>query len=493
MRAYAVTFSPPRRSLPAFGLVASVLLHGAIWAWLVSSTSLPDLDLQFVVPIDMQFGVEAPSPPPPPPPPPPTPAEAQAPEPEAPAAPAPSDAISVDPPRPRRPRRPRPPREETPAPAPAVESFALAPSALAAEASDLAAFAPPGAQIALRVDFTRLRGAPLEPSVRTLLAAVPDWQFLLDGSGIDALADLDRLMIATPDLRREHIVLSGQYSGDRTKVDAAIASLATARGEEAAWRTENGVEVAPWWNRDETERVVAIVGAREFAIVRSDDLPRVLAVASVRAARAAERARAEQASASARPPEPEAHPPAAEGTAAGTEAPAPTEAPLLSMRENEVLAVDVENARAFVRGAAELVPNALQISVTQVDATDDLRVHIDGFFESADAAEVARQRWDRLREQFMRNAFVALAGVGSVLQSMRITAPGEHLVVEATVGLGPARMMLAFAQSWFTNGRALPRAPDLRVTPVPSGAPGTQPPAPSTTTTTTPTQNGAAP
>ncbi|MBW2214640.1 MAG: hypothetical protein JRF48_09450 [Deltaproteobacteria bacterium] len=70
---------------------------------------------------------------------------------------------------------------------------------------------PPGAQLALRVDMKRVRESALAPDVTSFLQGVPDWQLLLEGSGIDPVEDLDRLLVATPNLQRSKLVLAGRH------------------------------------------------------------------------------------------------------------------------------------------------------------------------------------------------------------------------------------------------------------------------------------------
>jgi hypothetical protein len=74
---------------------------------------------------------------------------------------------------------------------------------------------PPGAQIAVRVDMQRIRASPIAEDVRGLLAAIPDWKALLDGSGIDPVDDIDRLLLATPNLQRSRVVIAGRYRETR--------------------------------------------------------------------------------------------------------------------------------------------------------------------------------------------------------------------------------------------------------------------------------------
>ena len=64
----------------------------------------------------------------------------------------------------------------------------------------------------------RVRESPLGPDVTSFLRGVPDWQLLLEGSGIDPVSDLDRLLVATPNLQRSKLVLAGQHPPSETFV-----------------------------------------------------------------------------------------------------------------------------------------------------------------------------------------------------------------------------------------------------------------------------------
>src|SRR2546421_208424 len=83
----------------------------------------------------------------------------------------------------------------------------------------------------------------LAPDVRAVLDAIPDWQLIVGGAGLDPLRDLERLYIASPDLQRSSLVIAGQYSGDDDLPRRAVASLAAARGVSATWRTRGSIAV----------------------------------------------------------------------------------------------------------------------------------------------------------------------------------------------------------------------------------------------------------
>ena len=180
----------------AFGLVASLAVHLAAFAYIASATAQFDFDFELTLPIEVEFGLTG--------------------EMEMAAADMPPKATGTPDPRwsgalgedgdDHTPDAGVPMDTDagtdagTDADADADEVEAVAPSTLAGPSR-----IPPGAQLALRVDMKRVRASPLAPDVTRFLQGVPDWQLLLAGSGIDPVADLDRLLVATPNLQRSKL------------------------------------------------------------------------------------------------------------------------------------------------------------------------------------------------------------------------------------------------------------------------------------------------
>lgn len=289
--------------------------------------------------------------------------------------------------------------------------------ALAVAGDAGAARMPPGAQIALRVDMTRIRNSPIAPDVRRLLAAIPDWKALLEGSGIDPLEQLDRLLIATPNLQREKIVLAGKYFGGEPVVREAVSRLGQARGVPTPWHTQGNVQVAPWANADATPRQIALIGPEHFAIAREEDLPRVLAIASARAKGKKK---------------PNVHPADA----------------LLSMEENEGLSVEIEGATNFVRKGRRGVPDHLRLSAVE---TTKLRAELRGVLAYADpaAAADAVDYLGALRDRYASNALVALMGLSDPLEDATIEHSENDVRVKVTLTAEQMRLILGYLRELF--------------------------------------------
>ena len=376
-----------------FALAVSIALHVLVYLAAHDFMRLPKLELEFQLPSEAEFGVleertEEPPPPPAQDPPP-------QPEPSSPEA----DPVAPKP---------------KPKPKPASPPEPPLPAALAA-AGGVAKFAPKGSQLALRLDLDRLRAHPLATEAGALLSAIPDVRALLDGSGVDPLRDLSRLFLASPDLRRKHVVMAGRYAGDESVPREAVARLAEHKGLPATWRSVRGIPTAPWHNNDDTERVLALLGSSVFAITRPDDLARVLAVA--RAARAQS-----------------AHANADAGES------------LVHMDERELMNVAVENARSFVRGSrAQLAPEQLVVSVREQAAdAQQLELSAHARYPDADQAEHALKYWEQLRAQYASHTLVALMNLDRLLRDLKLGTRGAELSLELTVPPRQARLLLRF-------------------------------------------------
>jgi hypothetical protein len=266
--------------------------------------------------------------------------------------------------------------------------------------------------------MARIRASPIAEDVRALLRAIPDWQALLDGSGIDPVNQLDRLLIATPNLQREKVVLAGRYVGDRQVVLDAVQRLSSAHGGEARWRKTRGISIAPWLNADATERVIALVGPSHFTISRPEDVERLLAIAAARAARG-------------RKP----------GDAAAS---APADA-LLSMEEQEGLSLEVDGVAQFVRRGRAGIPERLRLAARETpNASIELRGRL--VYADDEAASTALEFWRGKRDAYARNALVGLLGLASVLREGNLSREGAELSVDLVLSVDQARLILGYVR-----------------------------------------------
>lgn len=424
----------------------SLAMHAGLFGYIYWATSTPDLGFEFTLPMEIEFGLTeavavslGPAAP--------TPEElASRPEAEGPGAGldggVPLDAGPLD-----AGRRQRP--DAGPDLLAGSETEGEGEGDQDGEGRGVA-FLPAGSQIALRIDVARVRRSPLGSDVRMVLAAMPDWQALLAGSEIDPLEDLDRVLIASPNLQRERLIVAGRATGDADAIRAAAERLATSAGETLTWERRHDVDVARWYNRDETERVIAIIGPRHFIISRAEDLPRVLAVGRNRAANEAEGEHFADA--------------------------------LLSMHENEGLSLEVEGARNFARdrpgqrGPLDMVPTRVRLALSELPEPG-VAARSRWTYESAEQASGAATYWDTRREAYARNPITQILGLGGILSRSTIEPQDAYFDGNVDMSVEEMRRVLALARGFFED-RARARERGQAPTPSPEETPPTLPPNP---------------
>ena len=458
-----------------FGLVASLALHVAAFAYLTSATAQFDFDFELTLPAEVEFGLTdgmamaaAPTPP------------------QAAGSPDPrwSQAVSqaeespiIDAGVPMRtqadagadldagadteiaggtdagpetvaaagpesaPKDTDPVLDTHAAPTPVAPSTLTGPSRI-----------PPGAQLALRIDVRRIRESPLGPDVTSFLQGVPDWRLLLDGSGIDPVADLDRLLVATPNLQRSRLVLAGRHRRDPSFARNSVRRLARSRGKSVRWQRRYGVPTAPWHNRDQTPRTIALLSAHHFSITRRQDLARVLAMAKARELRDAEK----------------------EGLVVATGPDA-----LLSMGPEEAISLEVEGVHRFVIGNIKHIPVRLRLAIRET-GPDEATVSALATYDSETDARDASVYWKKVATFYSQQLIMALSGFGKTLRRMEFEPADNRVTLSFKLSADQIRFILSYAEGRLrgAGGATRPRQPPPARQPTRSTQPAASEPAP---------------
>lgn len=387
-------------------LTLSVVAHAGIAAWLYWTVTIPDLGIEFEFPAEIEFGIvegsELKIP---------TADATEAHQPKPPAPPSETGELSAS--------KSSKPKETT---KPEGEDDTKKASAQGkGEGRDSRLSMPPGAQIAIRVDMKRVRSSPLGSDVSLLLASVPDWQLLLEGSGVKPVDDLDRLMIASPNLQRSKLVIAGEHRGQNDEARQAAERLASSRGEALEWRREYGVEMGTWANKDDTPRVIALLDTQHFAIARAEDIPKVLAAAQTR-----------QNKRDLDDPQP------ADFDIEG----------LLGLDSAAVVSLEVENARTFARGFAEQVPLRFSANIVETQP-GQVKVIMTGEYESRAAAQAAETFWSATKDRYanhLRGMGVFSLGMAGPLSAGTITASHKRIKAEFQLSHSQVRILLGLIQ-----------------------------------------------
>jgi hypothetical protein len=409
-------------------VLCSVLLHAAIFFSL--ATRNRELALPFEIPDQIELGILGPEP------------GAGAP---APAAPAAKEPEPVEPPV----RRPPAVADDgyrvvdagtpQPAQAPAQTARSAIDSAIAeGEASPLDGNAgggfgarlgfgsggfgsgtggPAGAVIGLHADLDQIRTTSLILEIRALLEIIPEWERLLAGSGLDALNDFSRVFVATPNLKRSGLVVSGRLKAGSTAIRDAAERLAHESGQHAQFQPADGLSISRWYNHGPTERSVALVGADQFVIARPDDVGRALAVSAALGQRQSHQSDMEKAS------------------GAGA---------LLAMYEGEAAALSVEGVRGFIKGeASSYAPVGLRMSLRHVDEFNaDLRIY--GYYESPKLAASALPQIETVRTGLIDHPRINYLGMRSAVEEAQIVRAGDTITISTRMTLHQVRYLMAY-------------------------------------------------
>jgi hypothetical protein len=405
-----------------FGLVASVALHLAALAYITTTTAHFDFDFELTLPAEVEFGLTG--------------------EMAMAAAPAPPQATgaTLDPSGTRAASQREPPPIDAGVPldtdADTDTDPVVAPPTLTGPSR-----IPPGAHLALRVDMKRVRESPLGPDVTSFLRGVPDWQLLLEGSGIDAVADLDRLLVATPNLQRSKLVLAGRHRRDANFARDSVKRLARSRGKVVHWQRLHGVAIARWYNRDQTPRAIALLSKHHFSITRRQDLKRVLAMTKARELRDAKK----------------------EGliAARGPDA-------LLSMGPGEAISLEIEGLHRFVIGSVKHVPIRFRMALRET-GPDEIAVSAIATYASESDARAASIYWKKVAAFYSQQLIMTLAGFGKTLRRMDLEPEEDRIQISFTLNADQIRFILSYAEGRLRGAAPSPARPRQQAQPTKKG------------------------
>lgn len=266
-----------------------------------------------------------------------------------------------------------------------------------------------GAQLTLRIDFSRVRGTSLERVSSDFLMSIRDFQSVLGGSGIDPVRDLEQFLMSSPDpTNRSRYAFLGRSRHDRAWARERVAALATRSGRPAEWTTRFGYESAPWQDEDDVGRIVLLLDDQHFLLCRERDAARVLGwLRSV--AENADR-------------------PISEGPALA-----------LGVAEHEVVSFEGLNLTAYAQGAvAQYVPSTARVSIL-TDEGHHFDLAVRAVYEESSLAETGSAYWDELRRRTAGSAIAQYSGMSRVLDGLEPTLD-EH-EVRAQTSLNSAQVV----------------------------------------------------
>jgi hypothetical protein len=271
---------------------------------------------------------------------------------------------------------------------------------------------PLGAVIGLHADLDAIRDTSLILEARALLDIIPQWQAMLAGSGIDPLEDFSRIFVATPNLKRSHLVLSAQHRRD----DAFVRRAAEALARERKRPLEEDGGMLSWHSRGPTRRVLRSFGDRQLVIARKPDVRRVAAVGAALSRRHARQPGMERLSG---------------------------EKALLAMYEGEAAALSVEGVATYVPSSVDYAPKGLRLSLRHLDEFHAALTAY-GYYGSAAEAEHALAQVDALRLSWLDHRQVRYLGLRSALEEAEVTRVGATLMITGKLTMHQTRYLLGY-------------------------------------------------
>ena len=127
----------------------------------------------------------------------------------------------------------------------------------------------------------KVAGLPYADSIVEIMAALPDFVFIIDGGGFHALRDFDYLVIASPDIRDiTQTFIAVEYKLSREEMKAGLDRAAAARGQSIPWQEKDGLLMgnpAPTDGKaDWDPRWFVFLDDKVAVYVREEFLPQVL-------------------------------------------------------------------------------------------------------------------------------------------------------------------------------------------------------------------------
>lgn len=121
-----------------------------------------------------------------------------------------------------------------------------------------------GAKVRIKIDTDKVRQHPLGPRIGEILGRVPQWYDFLGPAKLDPIRDIDRLLIAGPELRNSsQVVAVLRYNVPEPVMETAIDSLVQRSSGE--WLS--GATRAASARADRAERIFAFFAPQLLAIV----------------------------------------------------------------------------------------------------------------------------------------------------------------------------------------------------------------------------------
>jgi hypothetical protein len=272
----------------------------------------------------------------------------------------------------------------------------------------------------IRVELSRVRDTPLEPEVRRLLEAIPQWRSVMQATGFDPIAEIDALVAASPGRGSREYVLLAKHRADEARVRTFAERVAEERGAPLEWAMRDGVAAAYWPGEDSVVQSVALPRPKWLVLGPSAEVSRMVAISQNGGGQLV----------------PEVAMPWDQGDV--TDGGAGLQA----------------TGRGIMGGEERLPFYPLRFDVRiENDAAGNVTCRWAGYYEDAASAAAARDHWDGRRREYAGNPLLAVLGLRSAIEGATFGTTGDRIDFRLDLTLLQMSRLIRFATPILVGAR----------------------------------------
>ncbi len=272
----------------------------------------------------------------------------------------------------------------------------------------------------IRSDVSQVRGTPLEPEIRRLLEAIPQWRAVLEVSDLDPINDIDSIIAAAPGRGSKEYVMLARHNSTVDEVKQFVIDIAQSQGRTVEWGEHQGIPTADWPGEPEVEQSVALPRDNWLVLGPSAEVARFIALSR------------------------------AQGTELVPGFPMPWDGGSV-VDEGAGL---MGSGRGIMGGEEERphYPDRFKVRIWG-DENGNVTARWEGSFDDPAEAAEARAFWDSRRLEYADNPMLSLLGLSSAIQGAEFEAEGGELHLQLSLTQLQMSRLVRFATPVLVGGR----------------------------------------
>jgi len=274
-----------------------------------------------------------------------------------------------------------------------------------------------GDTVTMRLDMVRVRESAVSSDIGSLIRSYPTWNDLLGRSGIDPIADFERVLVTSQGAGTDDATMVIVHNLTEAQVREAVLQMSVDEGAPPQWREVDGFDVVEWPAETETPRLVVIAGPHELVVTTEAELEAVVAVAHDHRLR--------------------------------READEVVE-PALELADDVIATVRASEISDRFRARIQHPPDSFEVELRDdPEEPERMNLSLRGAYPDAAAAEQARAWADEQRRFYAGQMLVRAVGLNRPLEEATIAVDGVNLTIDASFTEEEVQRvlgLLAFAQ-----------------------------------------------